>query len=293
LYYYGWLLLKTGDHAKAVTLGQQTLELSASLNDHLMMAQSLNLLGLLAMNTGPLEQAHAYFEQALKLSRGAGVQRNIMIALNNLGEVARLRGDYRRALQRYEQAMQLAQETSNPWFQRVLLTNQGSTYIELGEYQRAETALQHAIRMTEAEGRFAVSEAHRCLAELRLAQRNVTEALIEAQEALRLAEAIGDQEMIGGAWRVLGLIAAHTGNHVLVEREPHTPSECFEASLRAFNAVKLEAERARTLRAWAHYEQTHPTTNPDAPSGNTFWNEAREIFMRLGMTHELEKMKQA
>jgi tetratricopeptide (TPR) repeat protein len=283
------LLLKTGDHAKAATLGQQALELSTALDDHPMMAQSLNLLGLLAMNTGPLEQANAYFEQALKLNREAGStsRRNIITVLNNLGEVARLRGDYRRALQRYEQAMKIAQETSNPWFQRALLTNQGSTYIELGEYQRAETALQQAIRMTEAEGRFAISEAHRYLAELRLAQNNAAEALIEAQEALRLAEATGDQDMIGGAWRVLGLIAAHTGLHVMVERETHTPAACFEASLRAFNAVKLEAERARTLRAWAHYEQTHNNST----RGGALWDEAREIFTRLGMAHEAEKMK--
>jgi hypothetical protein len=46
----------------------------------------------------------------------------------------------------------------------------------------------------------------------------------------------------------------------------------------------MEAARARTLRAWARYEQEH---------GRMMMEEARESFTRPGMELEVERMAQA
>ena len=51
----------------------------------------------------------------------------------------------------------------------------------------------------------------------------------------------------------------------------------------------MEAEQARTLRAWASYEQERG----DSARARALWEEAREIFTRLGMELEAERMAQA
>jgi hypothetical protein len=48
----------------------------------------------------------------------------------------------------------------------------------------------------------------------------------------------------------------------------------------------MEAERARTLRDWARHELWHG----ERERGRKLWREAREAFMRLRMTLELERM---
>jgi len=50
-----------------------------------------------------------------------------------------------------------------------------------------------------------------------------------------------------------------------------------------------EAERARTLRDWARYERGRGR----AEHGAGMWREAREIFARLKMDRELERMSGA
>ena len=47
-----------------------------------------------------------------------------------------------------------------------------------------------------------------------------------------------------------------------------------------------EAERARTLRAWGKYE----LTRGDQARGAAMWREARDIFGRLEMELEIERM---
>ena len=50
----------------------------------------------------------------------------------------------------------------------------------------------------------------------------------------------------------------------------------------------MEAERARTLRDWARHELAHG----DPARGQQLWNEARDIFVRLQMTPEVERMNE-
>ncbi len=48
----------------------------------------------------------------------------------------------------------------------------------------------------------------------------------------------------------------------------------------------MEGERARTLREWAKYELAHG----DKARGAAMWQEARELFARLGVELEVERM---
>ena len=91
----------------------------------------------------------------------------------------------------------------------------------------------------------------------------------------------------GGVWRTLGLVAAHFPAPPLIGGERYDARTCFAESLRVWTEVNAQAERARTLRAWAGYEQERG----DKERGRAMWNEALEIFSRLGMELEVARMK--
>ncbi|HEX8561159.1 MAG TPA: hypothetical protein VF668_23905, partial [Pyrinomonadaceae bacterium] len=63
-------------------------------------------------------------------------------------------------------------------------------------------------------------------------------------------------------------------------------AECVAEGQRVYTEMGAEAERARTLRDWARHERERG----DAGRGSEMWREAREVFARLGMTRELERM---
>ncbi len=65
-----------------------------------------------------------------------------------------------------------------------------------------------------------------------------------------------------------------------------TPEAWFAESLKVFTAMGAEAERARTLRAWAKYE----LVKGDRAKGAALWQEAQDIFRRLKMGLESERM---
>ena len=62
-----------------------------------------------------------------------------------------------------------------------------------------------------------------------------------------------------------------------------SPSECFGESLRVFQQIKAEGERARTLRAWGGYELKSGSTK----SGLQKLQEALDVFSRLGAGFEV------
>jgi hypothetical protein len=61
---------------------------------------------------------------------------------------------------------------------------------------------------------------------------------------------------------------------------------CFTKSERTFAEAEIEMERARTLREWARYE--FKIGNRD--QATNMWQEAREIFTKIGAEMEVQRM---
>jgi tetratricopeptide (TPR) repeat protein len=166
------------------------------------------------------------------------------------------------------------------------LGNLGAARAGLGDYAAAEADLRQSIALAESVGYYGISENYRFLAEALLGQDNLAESLEAAELALELGRRTENQEHLGEAWRVLGLIASRTSAPVLVGGQTHDASACFAESLRLFRHIGLEAERARALRDWSRHETRHG----DAARGRAMWQESLEIFTRLQMSPEVERM---
>jgi tetratricopeptide (TPR) repeat protein/anti-anti-sigma regulatory factor len=317
LFQRGWALFQLGDSAQALALGEQALALSTEFNARPEMAECLNLIAMIFAMTGRYEQSHEYCQRALALYRELGDMWRIVTILNNLGETARLQGDYHAAIALYQEALPIAQRIGSRSAEILLPNNLGGAWLALGDYARAESYLRQVIAAADKSDVYVLSETWCFLAETCLRQGKTEEALRAAQQALALSQEIEVQEDIGGAWRVKGLIAMELearGQKLELEnqerevedrksdaqrvedhkseapsaRRPLEASTCFAESLRIYTQLGYEGERARTLRAWALYEQQQGRQ----ASAQKMWLEAKEIFARLKTKWDVERMAQ-
>lgn len=92
-----------------------------------------------------------------------------------------------------------------------------------------------------------------------------------------------------------GAVSALRDSHLAIcrRRQPaqiagkvYDGADCFAESLRVFTEMGTAGERARTPRAWARYEMERG----DREHSERMWQEARDVFERLGMDLEILRM---
>lgn len=287
LFRIGWSQYRLGNLKAALVAGEQALASSTKLDARRKIADSLNLLGGVHSVLGNRGDAAHYNSRAVTLYQELGDQEGIGAMLNHLGAHAQLRGDYGSAVALHQEALKIAYETGNRNREMAFLSNLGGARVGLGEYRIAEYDLRRIIRWAEIVGqRGWLSNTYRFLAAACLGQDKVGESLSAARRSLTLGEEVGSPDMIGGAWRVLGMILARAARSITIGGRELDAAACFGESVRSFADMGAEGERARTLQAWARYEMERG----DSARGEEMWREARNIFVRLGMELEVGRM---
>ncbi len=282
----GWALFRLGDPDAALSLGEQALDISISLEAELKQASALNLLSTAYDALGRYERAMRLTREALARYRTLGRQQEEGVMLNNLGTTVGAFGDYSAAIAIFKEALTIAREIGDRHSEMLCLSNLGGMQIGMQDYHAAEVSLHQAIHIAESVG-IKFPEAHSFLAEAYLGRGRLQDALTVARRALALAQAT--QEDVAGAWRALGKVVAQLPDPIVIGEERYDAAACFAEALRVFTAMGAAGERARTLRTWAKHELAHG----DREHGLTMWQEAREIFERLGMSLEVERMAAA
>lgn len=303
LYRKGWEHFRLGDAEEAFPLGQQSLELSRQLGPvaRREMAMSLNLLGSVSRLRGHYSAAADYQEQALSVYRELGDREKEGVMLHNLAVNATHQGDYESAEKLFQEALNIHRDIGNRQSELITLTAMANAELGLSKFESAEQKLNTAISLAVTASRGSLSNTFRYLAEAYLGQNRIDEALNAASQALTLSFQTGRQEFTGSVWFTLGNIAAHPDFTIsadgvtmaaevvsleeLKEKLNH-PDACYAESVRIFAEIGAEAERARALKAWA----IHEMSNGNNEDGRTKWQEAFEIFQRLGMHLEIDRM---
>jgi tetratricopeptide (TPR) repeat protein len=284
----GSVLYRLGDVTGAMALGEQALTLSTMLGPQgrRERAGGLRALGVAHLMLGTFEQASSYLEQARDLYQELGDRRGVSNMLITLGETARQRGDYPAAVELYQEALAIARDIGERTGEIYCLNNLGGVRLGLGDHDAAIADLRQVIRLAGPSGYQVLSETYSFLAVACLGQGKVEEALESAQRALVLGKRTENNELIAEAWRTLGLVAAQIPESIEIEKQSYDARACFGESLRLFTDSGMEAQRARVLSDWSRYDAEQLSGD----SGQTMMKEAREIFTRLGMDRELEKL---
>ena len=200
------------------------------------------------------------------------------MALNNLGYVENVAGDYQHALGHLDEAERLSRAIGDRTCELYVLSNLCIAQARLGHVDEAEASAQRGILITEHSGRAAFFEFYLALVEAHLGQGRINDAVAAAQQSLELARGSGSLSDEGVAWRALALAVGGMA-------DPQGAAPCFAESARLLEQVGPVAEHGRTLRAWALYE----LRCGDPARAQTLWQEARTIFARAGLHHELER----
>jgi len=289
----GGARFRLGEAQAALALGEQALAIFTELDSRRDMAQSQNLLGAIHYTSGRFDNAQSYWENALNIFQDLGDRQQGMGLLSNFGVIAEARGDYQTAFERYDNALSIAREVGYRDGELLYLTNRGGAQVALKNYEAAEADLRHAISLAGISGSWCMPLAFSYRAEALLKLDKHDEAFYSARQALVLAHEDKTPEYIGMAWRILGMICRRIENTVrFSDWETHQMGEydaetCFSKSVQVLGEAEIDAEKARTLREWARYE----LQRGNKEIGEQKWNEARDIFAKLGAQLEVEQMK--
>jgi len=283
---------RLGEAQKTLMLAEQALTITTDLNDRNEMARSLNLMAASLYTLGQYQQAERYWKDALEIFQELANRRLGMDTLSNLGVIADARGDYEAAFQHYHSALEIAREVGYRDGEIVFLTNRGGEQVALKNYAAAEADLRKAIELAGVDGSWCLPNTYYYHAEALIGLGKYEEAFYSARQSLALAKEARVPENIGAAWRVLGMVSEKTGKPIRLRETGlgeliDFPTEvCFRKSLEIFAETEMEGERARTLREWAKYE----LGRDNKEQGIQLWNEARDIFEKLGAEMEVRRM---
>jgi tetratricopeptide (TPR) repeat protein len=215
-----------------------------------------------------------------------------MDTLSNLGVIADARGDYEAAFQHYHSALEIAREVGYRDGEIVFLTNRGGEQVALKNYAAAEADLRKAIELAGIDGSWCLPNTYYYHAEALIGLGKYQEAFYSARQSLALAKEDGVPENIGAAWRVLGMVSEKMGEPIRLRETGlgeliDFPAEvCFHKSVEIFARAEMEGERARTLREWAK----HAFKAGNEGQAAKMWEEARQVFARLGADLEVQRM---
>ncbi|MGB4991157.1 MAG: tetratricopeptide repeat protein, partial [Pyrinomonadaceae bacterium] len=262
LYRQGRALIAMGHFEEATEIAERALKLQSEWREGDLVARA-NCLHLLAgthMYLGRFAEAQVFEKEEVAISRKIGDLRTVGNGLNSLGFQSYMQGKGADAITYYHQALEIAREIGNKTGEIMILSNICGAKIILKEYESAETDLKELIVGIRDTGHFLAVEMYRFLAEALIGLGKHNKAAEAALKSLSLAQETENQEAIGEAWRVLGVVSSCRGSDISAGEKRLSASDCFDESLRIFEDRKMEANCAMALYNFAQHELAQRNT---------------------------------
>ncbi len=257
LHLKAWAYYRLADAAAVLALAQQTLALCVELGDHSGRARSFKLMGVAHLQLGHYEEASGFFQRGLEIWQATGDLRNAASMWSNQGEAARAGGDFHAAELLYQKALSIARQVGSCESELIYLNNLAAARLGQDQLREAEADLREVIARAHA-GRPFLSETYCLLAEARLKQGRLADAIGFAENALRLAQASSNLLDLAAAWRLCALVyslPAPPEAESAARPAPRDPATCFRESLNLLERAGASGEQARTLRLWSEWDR--------------------------------------
>jgi hypothetical protein len=253
-------------------------------------------LGLAQANRGHISNAMQSMNRALEIAK----RNNHAIALsrvpNGIGWVWRETGHIGKAIEFNEGCVEVAQRTRAAEAEANALLNLVYDYLEAGEPAKAQDSLERFYPLCEREKwnrwRFYGIRHQAAQAEYWLAQRNLDKAEEHARTLLQNAEPNGVAKYIAIARRLLGEIAAPSGNLNLAEEEltrslePYAQHPMPLIEWRShLSLARLFAARDRPAAAREAFQRADVLLRELV--GNITDSVQREAFLRMAAVREV------
>jgi putative nucleotidyltransferase with HDIG domain len=197
---------------------EASLAVATAVGDQSGIAHVINLMAITCQQQGELDEAERLYRRALESAELAGESRLVAMIEQNRGTIASIRGELHDALQRYQAALDGYLRLSLDAPVSGLLNNLGQLYTFMRRWRAAEESYDEAYALSAARGDVSdqiLVEANR--AELWIARRCFDNARGACDNALALAERVGDMRVLGDMHKNYGIIARETGDYDTAE----------------------------------------------------------------------------
>lgn len=275
-------------YEKALEVAEEALNIFLKHENKKEEANTYAFMGSMYQLQYQLEEAIRYYQKALVLYQLQDDPSAILGVLQQLGSVQQRRGEYHEAIRYLRQALTRSIELANQPAEISSLAMLGSAQLRYGDFQSAARNLSRVIQITErAEKRPGwIFYSHAYLAEAYVRQQKLEKAIELANGAYQMAQASKLPGQLGLIMRIFGLIAAEQGQPIRLGEDSLAAETCFQRSIQTFTEIKQDQEKAYTLRDWAHLA----FRRNQVKQGTDLWQRAYDIFLNLGMRHEVEQM---
>lgn len=234
---YGITLTGQGSYDEALTLFQEGLTLAEKVGDEAIHHRLLNCLGWLYSELGNVGQALELNQQSAEVGRRRNDPGTLPNAELNLAELFLAQGNLPRAqalldgMYRYATA-----PTSSPWmryrYSIRLYVNLGELWLRLGDLDKAATYADQSLDLaTRSQAQKNVVKGWRLKGEIALARRRQDEAFRWLQQALALAETVGNPPQLWKTHLALGRL--------------HTETRHFDMAQQAYQAARTVIDRTK------------------------------------------------
>ncbi|HSH03441.1 MAG TPA: adenylate/guanylate cyclase domain-containing protein [Anaerolineae bacterium] len=282
----GWCWYLLGDGERALTLANESLDLSLEAGDRVIQGYSLNLIGVVYQVRGQFDVAQKYLERGLAVRRSIGDRMGESGILNNIGELLRFQGNYEQAASFYRQALLITREIGVRFVEATCLMNLVAVQTAQGAY---EEALKYAaeVRGLGMGINYDLSELYLHEAEAYLGMGDGEQAVELALESWELAYKAQVPKLLGQAWRVLGRVTAVVGPLPVDERTKTRDYHfCFSQAEKIFREADIPYSQAVTLWHWSQSARQ----KGELKRARVLAEEARILFKQQKMSLFLERM---
>jgi predicted ATPase/class 3 adenylate cyclase len=152
LFAAGWLAYYMARYGEAKAWLEESLSIARETGDGVMVAMTLQPLGMASLGQGDAAAARRHLEEALALARRRGDRRQLVAALNSLAQLDRLEGDLDRAEPLYEDVLALARAIGDRESIALALLNLAMASIDRARPDRARMMLLEASAIAEEIG---------------------------------------------------------------------------------------------------------------------------------------------
>jgi DNA-binding NtrC family response regulator/tetratricopeptide (TPR) repeat protein len=210
----GWLQYRLGDYSSCVDSCKFTVN-TLNPNEHpLVVAQALNLLGVIAFNTSRYDEAVTHYEQSAFLRRRENDQNALAGSYNNLSLAYQAKGEYDKALDHLHRSIDIKRRENNEAGIAGGFLNLACLYLEVHNFDEAERKCQESLRISSRLGLAQlVAENHNTLGDIVLTRGQLDEAEQHYLRALEHAHRLATVNEEMGAQKRLAKLYTRRARH--------------------------------------------------------------------------------
>lgn len=246
-FYLGVTLIGKGDYDTALALLDEGLTLAEKVGAEVYCHRLLNSLGWLYIELGDLDPALDFNRRCAERARVHGAAETIANAEINLGDIHLAQGDLTLAHEYFDSIHRLVQDpATSPWnrfrYSTHLFASLGEFWLARGDLDQAQTfADQSLAGATRIHARRHMTKSLRLKGDIALARRQWDAAEGWLQQALPLAQAVGNPTQIWKTHLALGRL------HSAAKR-PEQARQAYHAACQVIDQIKANIQNS-TLQA--------------------------------------------